>query len=70
LAFSDDRLAASWRKPVEQFLTILTQPDNIPIVGLLVATLFCLYVAMKQAFRHDRLIRAGRRDEIYDEMVK
>ncbi len=55
---------------MEQFLTILTQPDNIPIVGLLVAVLFCLYVAMKQAFRHDRLIRAGRRDEIYDEMVK
>lgn len=55
---------------MEQFLKILTQPDNIPIVGLLVAALFCLYVAMKQAFRHDRLIREGKRDEVYDEMVK
>ncbi len=55
---------------MEQFLAILTQPDNIPIVGLLVSVLFCLYVAMKQAFRHDRLIQEGKRDEVYDEMVK
>jgi hypothetical protein len=27
-------------------------------------------VALKQAFKHDRLIAEGRKDEIYDEMVK
>lgn len=55
---------------MEQFLHILTQPDNIPIVGMFVAVLFCLYIAMKQAFRHDRLIKQGRKDEVYDEMVR
>lgn len=55
---------------MEQFLHIISQPDNIPIVGMLFAVLFCLYVALVQAFRHDRLIREGRREEIYDEMSK
>jgi hypothetical protein len=55
---------------MEQFLKIATQPDNIPIVGLLVIVLVCLYVALKQAFRHDKLIAEGRKDEIYDEMIR
>jgi hypothetical protein len=55
---------------MEQFCSIVSLPDNVPIVGLLVAVLFCLGVALKQAFKHDRLIAEGRKDEIYDEMVK
>ena len=55
---------------LQQFCSIITLPDNIPIVGLLVAVLFCLGVALKQAVKHDRLIAEGRKDEIYDEMVK
>jgi hypothetical protein len=55
---------------MEQFLKIATVPDNIPIVGLLFIVLICLYVALKQAFRHDKLIAEGRKDEIYDEMVR
>lgn len=53
-----------------QFIHIATLPDNIPIVGLLVIVLICLYVALKQAFRHDKLISEGRKDEIYDEMIR
>ena len=54
----------------EQFCSIISLPDNVPIVGMLVAVLLCLAVALKQAFKHDRLIAEGRKDEIYDEMVK
>ena len=51
-----------------QFLWILTQPDNLPIVGMVVALVFLLGVWLRQALRNDQLIRAGRRDEIEREM--
>ncbi len=54
----------------EHLCSILSLPDNVPIVGMLFAVLFCMGVALKQAFKHDRLIAEGRKDEIYDEMVK
>ena len=55
---------------MDNFLRIVSQPDNIPIVLLLVSVLFFLYLAMRQAFRHDRLIEKSRKDEIYDEMIR
>ena len=55
---------------MDNFLRIISQPDNIPIILLLISVLFCLFLSMRQAFRHDRLIAKGRKDEIYDEMVK
>jgi hypothetical protein len=55
---------------VQQFLTIATQPDNIPIIGMLVLVLICLGISMKQAFRHDRLIDKGQKDRIFEEMYK
>ena len=55
---------------MEQFLKIATVPDNIPIVGLLFIVLICLYVALKQAFRHDKLMADGRKDDAYDEMIR
>ena len=55
---------------MEQFLTIATQPDNIPIIGMLVLVLICLGIAMKQAFRHDHLIDKGQKDRIFEEMYK
>ena len=61
-------LCARWG--MEQFCSVISLPDNVPIAGMLVAVLFCLGVALKQAFKHDRLIAEGRKDEIYDEMVK
>lgn len=55
---------------MEQFLEIATQPDNIPIIGMLVLVLICLGIAMKQAFFHDRLIEKGQKDRIFQEMYK
>ena len=55
---------------MHQFLTIATQPDNIPIIGMLVLVLICLGISMKQAFRHDQLIDKGQKDRIFEEMYK
>jgi hypothetical protein len=54
----------------QQFLTILTQADNIPIMGMMVLVLFFTYVALKQARRNDQLIEHGQRDRIIEEMRK
>jgi hypothetical protein len=52
----------------QQFLQILIQPDNIPILGMMFLVLFFTYIALKQARRNDQLIEHGRRDKIIDEM--
>ena len=53
---------------MEQFLEILTKPDNLPIAGMVVALFYLLWVWWRQARAHDRLLREGRGDEIGDEM--
>lgn len=55
---------------LQQFLQILTQADNIPIMGMLLLVLFFTFVALKQARRNDQLIERGERDRIIDEMRK
>jgi hypothetical protein len=55
---------------VEHFWEILTKPDNLPIVGMLLAVIFCLWVAFRQALKHDKLIEQGKKDDIYNEMIK
>jgi len=55
---------------LQQFLLILTQPDNIPIMGMMVLVLFFTWMALKQARRNDQLIEHGHRDRIIDEMRK
>ncbi|HEY3305530.1 MAG TPA: hypothetical protein VGL70_18560 [Candidatus Binatia bacterium] len=54
----------------QNFLEIVTKPDNIPIVGMLLLVLFFTWVGMRQAFRNDKLIEEGRKDEIPEEMWK
>ena len=55
---------------MEQFLQILLKPDNIPISGMLVLIGIATWLALRQAFRNDKLIKKGRKDDIYDEMMK
>lgn len=55
---------------MEQFLEILLKPDNIPISGMLVLIGIATWLALRQAFRNDKLIKRDRKDEIYDEMMK
>ena len=51
----------------EQFVQILTKPDNIPIVGMFLLVFFFTWVALRQGFRNDRLLAEGRENEIADE---
>lgn len=55
---------------LHNFLEIVTKPDNIPIVGMLILVLFFTWIGLKQAFRNDKLIEQGRKDEIPEEMWK
>ena len=55
---------------LQNFLEIVTKPDNIPIIGMLLLVLFFSWIGLKQAVRHDRLIDEGKKDEIPDEMWK
>ncbi len=51
-----------------QFLSIMIQPDNIPIVGMMVLLFFFTYLAFREARKNDQLIAEGKRDEVLKEM--
>jgi hypothetical protein len=54
----------------EEIYKMVSKGDNMPIAGLIPLIIFFTYLALSEAFRHDRLIRQGREDEILDEMYK
>ena len=55
---------------LQNFLQIVTKPDNIPIVGMLLLVIFFTWLGLREAFKHDRLIEEGKEDEIPNEMWK
>jgi len=54
--------------PFAHFMHILTLPDNIPIVGLMVLLFYFTYLALREARKNDELERQGRFDEILGKM--
>jgi hypothetical protein len=54
----------------EYILDIVGKGDNMPIAGLIPIIAFFTYLSLDEAFRHDRLVKQGREDEILDEMYK
>jgi hypothetical protein len=63
-------LATSSWEGWEYIYEIVSKGDNMPIAGLMPIIAFFTYLSMSEAFRHDRLIRQGRGDEVLDEMYK
>jgi hypothetical protein len=55
---------------LQNFLAILTKPDNIPIVGMLILVIFFSWIGLRQAFRNDKLVEQGKEDQIPNEMWK
>jgi hypothetical protein len=55
---------------LRNFLEIVTKPDNIPIVGMLILVIFFTWIGLRQAFRNDKLIDDGKKDELPKEMWK
>jgi hypothetical protein len=54
----------------QNILEIITKPDNIPIVGMLILVLFFTWLGLREAFKHDKLLEEGKEDEISNEMWK
>ena len=54
----------------DQFSSIISKPDNMPVAGALILVMFFTWVAVRQALRHDRLIRDGKKDHIIEEMQR
>ncbi|HEX9143074.1 MAG: hypothetical protein ACM37Z_19760 [Deltaproteobacteria bacterium] len=58
--------ASGW----QNILEIVTKPDNIPIVAMLILVIFFTWLGLREAFKHDKLIEEGKEDEIPNEMWK
>lgn len=54
--------------PLENFWAIVSLPDNIPIVLMLALVGYFTWVSFAEARRNDRLIHAGRRDDVLRRM--
>ncbi|MFO1463861.1 MAG: hypothetical protein U1F66_08775 [bacterium] len=55
---------------MENFLKILTVPDNIPIIIMLVSVLFLTWLSFSEAKKNDHLTEEGKADQIYRRMVE
>lgn len=55
---------------MENLIKIITEPDNIPIAGMVLAAIFFVYLSFSKALKNDRLIKAGKKEDIIDEMQK
>jgi hypothetical protein len=52
----------------DNFSAILTKPDNIPIIMMVVLVGFFSWLSLSEARKNDKLIEEGRRDEILRRM--
>ena len=55
---------------LQNFLAIVTKPDNIRIVGMLILVIFFSWIGLRQAFKNDKLVEQGKEDQIPNEMWK
>ncbi len=53
---------------LQQFLSIMFQPDNIPIVGMMFLVMWFTYLGFREARKNDQLIAEGREDEVLKSM--
>ncbi len=58
------------KKPMKNLLEIITQPDNIAIVIMLVSTITCTLFAFREIRINDRLIKEGKKDQVYERMTR
>ena len=54
----------------ENFWTIVSKGDNIPIVAMLFIVAFFIGWGVREGGRNDRLIKAGKRDQILKDMQR
>jgi hypothetical protein len=56
--------------PLENFLLIALKPDNMPIGAMLPIVGFVFWIAIRQMIANDRHIKNGKKEKIWDEMIK
>jgi len=55
---------------MENLLKIITQPDNIAILMMLIAVAVCTLSAVREMVKNDRLLKQGKKDEVYRRMTE
>ncbi len=55
---------------MHHFLHILSLPDNIPIIILMVTVIYLTYLSFSEARKNDKLIDEGKADQVYRRMVE
>ena len=55
---------------LENFLLIATKPDNIPIGTMLIFVALVFWIAVKQMIANDKWIKQGKKEKVWDEMIK
>jgi hypothetical protein len=58
------------RGGMHHFLHIISQPDNVPIVIMMVTVIFLTWLSFKEARANDRLSEEGKEDQIYRRMIE
>jgi hypothetical protein len=53
---------------LENLQLIASKPDNIPIIMMVILFAFATYMALRDGFKHDRLIKQGRKQDILKTM--
>ena len=55
---------------MHNLIEIMTEPDNIAILIMLVSTITCTWVAFHEAMINDKLIKEGKKEKIYERMTQ
>lgn len=55
---------------MEHLLDIMTKPDNIPIVIMVLFIGLCFGWAIYEMRENDKLIKKGQKEKIYDRMIR
>src|SRR5687767_5732002 len=52
----------------ENLVLIASKPDNVPIIMMMIIFAFFTYMALRDGFKHDRLTKQGRKQDILKAM--
>ncbi len=55
---------------MDHFLHILSLPDNVPIVIMMVSVIYLTWLSFREAKKNDKLTDEGKADQIYRRMVE
>ncbi len=54
---------------MQNFIRIITEPDNIAIVIMMVEILTCSLSALREMILNDRAIKEGKKGKVYERMT-